>query len=305
MRRRSSPVVATIFPVILTREHVIAPACPLNWKRHCGCFFSSFLLFLPPPILLTTGLTAAGFGSAGATTAGRGICMRTYVACQSKSEPASGSARSRKVRTEIERGRRLPAQMCTCEASQPTYIQAHGIWPPTSMQKHTHNTLTTHTFSGVFSLLPRNKKAAMHAAMARITCRKEEGAHTRYQMGILPPSRRMLRVKASYPHDGCVHSALGPALVPAVFPTYILIVPIHGQVTRVFFFIASMRLETWPSDVLSAYTSQSPNPTSVFTPHATALFLEHRTSNQTAKSTGCKTAIHCGYRQYANILNML
>jgi len=106
----------------------------------------------------------------------------------------------------MERGRRLPAQMCTCEASQPTYIQAHGIWPPTSMQEHTD---TTHTFSGVFSLLPRNKKAAMHAAMARITYRKEEGAHTRCQMGILPPFRKMLRVdKASYPHDGGVHSAL-------------------------------------------------------------------------------------------------
>ena len=46
-RPNTSPQVATILPVMLTREHVISPACPLNWKRHWACF-SSFLPFLPP-----------------------------------------------------------------------------------------------------------------------------------------------------------------------------------------------------------------------------------------------------------------
>lgn len=60
--RRSSPHVATIFPVMLTREHVIPPACPLNWKRHWTCF-SSFFPFLPPDGACFSGFLAAAGGA--------------------------------------------------------------------------------------------------------------------------------------------------------------------------------------------------------------------------------------------------
>lgn len=68
----SSPALHIILPVMLTREQVISPVCPLHTKRHCGCFLSSFLPFLPPAGCF---FAASGLASCGAAFAGGG-CVR-------------------------------------------------------------------------------------------------------------------------------------------------------------------------------------------------------------------------------------
>jgi len=65
---------------MLIREHVISPVCPLHTKRHCGCFLSSFLPFLPP-VAVFAAAAAAALASCLASSAGGGGCVGARAGC--------------------------------------------------------------------------------------------------------------------------------------------------------------------------------------------------------------------------------